>query len=117
MKRAREREKLVGAVMLITESGKSEILGRVEAGRDGGGGGRNNNVRNGNNMRNGGGGGHVNGKSHAPALPAKRNAAVGNGKDSGPMHAENRVRIATGGGGGSGVERAKERAKERAPLI
>ena len=81
--------------MLITESGKSEIPGRAEAGRTGGGG-RNNNARNGNNMRNGsGGGGHMNGKTHAPALPAKRSAAVGNGKDGGPLHAENRVRIVT----------------------
>ena len=80
--------------MLITESGKSEVLGggvgRREAGGGGGagGGGRNANMRNGSAARNGGS--HVNGKSPAPALPSKRN--VGNGKaSSGPMHAENRV--------------------------
>ena len=78
--------------MLITESGKSEVLGSVGGGRreaGGGVGGRNTNMRNGSAAaRNGGS--HVNGKSAAPALPSKRN--VGNGKASnGPMHAENRV--------------------------
>ena len=74
--------------MLITESGKSEVLGGGVSSAGGGGGGRNANMRNGSAARNGGS--HVNGKSPAPALPSKRN--VGNGKaSSGPMHAENRV--------------------------
>ena len=79
--------------MLITESGKSELLGgRREAN---GGGGRNANMRNGNAARNGGGGGHVNGKSPAPALPSKRNAANGKAANNGPLHAENRVSSAS----------------------
>ena len=79
--------------MLITESGKSELLGgRREAN---GGGGRNANMRNGNGARNGGGGGHVNGKSPAPALPSKRNAANGKAANNGPLHAENRVSSAS----------------------
>ena len=76
--------------MLITESGKSEVLGgggRREAG--GSGRNNNNNMRNGNCTRNGGS--HVNGKSPAPALPSKRNVVNGKASD-GPMHAENRVR-------------------------
>ena len=80
--------------MLITESGKSELLGgRRETN---GGGGRNTNMRNGNAARNGGGGGgHVNGKSPAPALPSKRNAANGKAASNGPLHAENRVSSAS----------------------
>ena len=80
--------------MLITESGKSEVLGgRKEA--NGGGGVWNANMRNGNAVRNGGGG-HVNGKSPAPALPSKRNAANGKAAASnGPLHAENRVSSAS----------------------
>ena len=75
--------------MLITESGKSELLGgRREAN---GNGIRNTNMRNGNAARNGGGGAHVNGKSPAPALPSKRNAANGKAANNGPLHAENRV--------------------------
>ena len=77
--------------MLITESGKSELLGgRREAN---GGGGRNANMRNGNAARNGVG--HVNGKSPAPALPSKRHAANGKAANNGPLHAENRVSSAS----------------------
>ena len=102
--------------MLITESGKSEVLGggvRREAGGGGGGGGRNSNMRNGNATRNGVG--HVNGKSAAPALPSKRN--VGNGKaaaSSGPMHAENRVSMSGRGRHQEGGRRGRpESARER----
>ena len=79
--------------MLITESGKSEVLGgggrREAGGGSGSGRNNNNNMRNGNCTRNGGS--HVNGKSPAPALPSKRNVVNGKASD-GPMHAENRVR-------------------------